>query len=275
MNKTKTVLKELFKRSDQHHLVQFAAQTAYFVMLSIFPFIILLLMLLTSLSLSYTSEIEYLNNVLPGAVIDILIGYLEYSSKFSDAVFSPILITALWMSTNGIIALMNSLNMAYEIKETRNYFQKKLIAMFMLILVLSLIVVALVIPNIGDSVLDFIRKFIYIPAINRYILLLFKSIILIATYFIVLSLIYFILPNKKLRYKGIMPGTIFASVGLALISYFFQIFVREFSKYSLVYGSISAIIVVLIWLYLCAIILILGGEFNAILYEKYKKDSSL
>ncbi len=268
MVNVKTLLKELLKRAEEHHLVQFAAQTAYFVMLSIFPFIIILLMLLTSLSLNYTSEINYLYNVLPSAVVDIFVGYLDYSSKFSDAIFSPILITALWMSTNGIIALMNSLNKAYEIKETRNYFYKKLIAMFMMILVLSLIVAALIIPNIGDSVIEFLRKFISIPPINPYFLLLFKGIIVLSTYFIVISLLYFILPNKKLKYKSIIPGTIFSSIGLALISYLFQVFVREFSKYSLVYGSISAIIVVLIWLYLCGIILIVGGEFNAILCEK-------
>lgn len=86
--------------------------------------------------------------------------------------------------------------------------------------------------------------------------------------FFVFFIIYWIVPNLKLRWKSVIPGTLFATIGWILTSLIFSFYVSSFGNFSNTYGSIGAIIVLMMWLYFSAIILILGGQLNAVMLER-------
>lgn len=268
-------LKDIFSRMKHHHIESFASQIAFYMLLSIFPFLILLLMFLTNLSLGYSEQMDYIYRIIPSAATGVIKEYLMYSQQFSNHIFSPVLIAALWMSSNAVVALMKSVNVAYDIEETRNYFKRKFIGILCTVLIIILIVVALAIPNLGQTFMNFIRRYIAIPQMSVKLFDTFRITIGVAVFIFVLGAIYFIVPNKKVTLREILPGTGFAFVGLTLTSKIFAYFVSEFSQYSLVYGGLAAVIILMIWLFLCGMILMLGGEINAINHGRLQKKKEI
>lgn len=268
MKKT-SVVKNLLSRMKNHHIESFSSQIAFYLMLSIFPFLILLFMFLTNLSISYAEQMAYIYKVIPKEAASVIKDYLEYSKQFSNSALSPLLIISIWMSSNAIVALMKAVNIAYDIPESRNYFVRKFIAILCTLMTIVLIVTALIIPTVGMNIMNFVRRYLDIPEMQIQIFNSIRILISFIVFIFVLGALYFILPNKKLKLKDIIPGTIFSFLGLMIISYLFAYFVTEFSSYSVVYGSLAAVIILLIWMFLCGMILMLGGELNAI-YEERK-----
>ncbi|MCH4890579.1 YihY/virulence factor BrkB family protein [Acidaminobacter sp. JC074] len=260
----KNFIIDVLDRFKNHHIESFASQIAFYIMLSIFPFLILLLMFLTNVSVSYSEEMSMIYRMIPEAASSVIQDYLLYSQQFSDTVFSPILVASIWMSSNAVIALMKAVNVAYDIEETRNYFVRKLIAIICTLMIIVLIIVALIISNLGTEFLDFLRRYIEIPEVNLSLVNFLKYVLSIGVFSFILGALYFIVPNKKVTFREVIPGTIFSFFGLTLISRLFAYFVSEFSQYSLVYGSLAAVIILMIWLFLCGLILMIGGEINAI-----------
>lgn len=268
MDKVKYFLKSLLQRIKDHHIESFSAQIAYFVFLSIFPYLILLFMFITKLSLSYVNEMEVLYSMIPSEAANIIKDFLSYSSELStDKILSPLVIVSIWVSSNATLALMKSFNIAYNIVETRNYFYKKIIGIIATLITIVLIVIALFIPSLLILFLSTARQYVEIPEMSIILFNIIRRVISISSLFIVLGSLYIILPNKKIAIKSVIPGTVFSVLGLGVISYFFSYFVTEYSRYSLVYGGIAAVIILLVWLFLCGMILMLGGEINSILDE--------
>lgn len=265
----------LLKRIQKHHISSFSSQIAFYMLLSLFPFLILLFMLLTKLSINYNDQMVYIYRVVPEAVGAIIQDYLIYSQQFSNAIFSPLIFSSLWLSSNATVAMMNALNMAYDIEESRPYIVKKIIGILTTMLTLVLIISALILPNIGTYVMTYIRKIVPIPLIPMASFNLIRFALAGLIFFTVLATLYYVLPNAKLKIKDVMAGTIFSFVGLLLISYLFGYFVKEFSRYSLVYGGLAAVIILMMWLYLCGHILMIGGEMNAMSQKKKKDKASL
>lgn len=264
------VIKILLGRFKTHHIESFSSQIAFYLLLSLFPFIILLFMFLTQLSLSLGDQMLVIYRVIPSEAAQIIQDYLEYSLQFSNAMLSPIIIISIWMSSNAMIALMKAFNIAYDIEEKRNYVVRKSIAIVCTLMTLALIIAALIIPNVGILVMEYVRKYLTVPEMNLEIFNGLRLLITIGVSLVVLGALYLILPNKKVALKEVIPGTLFAFLGLLSISYLFAFFVSDFSSYSVVYGSLAAVIILMIWLFLCGMILMLGGEINAIVDDERK-----
>jgi membrane protein len=172
------------------------------------------------------------------------------------------------------MGMMDALNMAYDQDESRSYFKKKILSVMTTLLTLVLIISALVLPNIGVYVVSFLRKFFYIPQVPELLFNIVKFVLASGIFFTILATLYFALPNCKLKIKEILPGTGFSFIGLLIISNLFGYFVKEFSRYSLVYGGLAAVIILMMWLYLCGHIIMIGGEINAMTTQKYKENHS-
>lgn len=261
-------LEELIRRIKKHHISSFSSQIAFYMLLSLFPFLILLFMFLTKLSINYIDQMVYIYRVVPEAVEIIIEEYLQYSQQFSDAIFSPLIFTSLWLSSNATMAMMDALNIAYDITESRPYYFKKIMGIFTTMLTLILIVAALVLPNIGAFILVYVGKVVALPVIPEALFNVIRFSLAAFLFFTILATLYFLLPNTKLKVKEVMPGTIFSFFGLLSISFLFGYFVKEFSRYSLVYGGLAAVIILMMWLYLCGHIIMIGGELNAMKHLK-------
>jgi len=265
------MIEEIKGRFKYHNISAYGAQLAYFFLLSLFPFLIFLIAILSLFSVSLDGALNILAKVAPREAIIIINDYVRtLLPSRSINVLSISFLAAIWSASRAVNALINALNNAYEVQETRGFIRKRIIAMFFTILVAFAIVLALTIPTMGMDFLLWISK--YIPLSNSIIKAWYYSrwLIISSILFLVLGSLYLAAPNKTIKFSEIVPGTIFAIIGWIAISLGFSYFVNNFRSYTLVYGSLGAIIVLMIWLYLSGVILIMGGEINS-LYGIYKE----
>jgi len=266
--KGSVVFKRLVKRYINHDISAYAALMAFFLTLSLFPFLIILFAVLGQLSLDTNWIISALELFFPSEVHGLVMEFIRQNIILKDfSVLSLSVVGALWASSRGIRALMLSLNMAYEVKETRNYFVVKLIDILYTLLIIIGIVFLLTLPNIGREFLRYIDTYITIDPRAIELIGIFKLTALPVTIVFIISTLYMLLPNKKQPFKKVIPGTIFTVIGWTILSYLFSLFINYIANYSLIYGSLSTIIILMLWLYFSSIILILGGELNSVVKE--------
>ncbi|SKC40187.1 YihY/virulence factor BrkB family protein [Maledivibacter halophilus] len=266
----KSMTQETMNRFKYQNVSAFGAQLAYFLLLSLFPFLIFLISILSLFSISMEGTFNILTKIAPKEAIVIINNYVkDLLPTRSINVLSISFLATIWSSSRGINALISGLNNAYEVQETRGFLKKRILAMLFTVLVAFSIVLALTIPNMGMDFLLWISKFIGLTELMIKLWYYLRWIIIIFILFLMLGILYLAAPNKRLRFKEIIPGTIFAIFGWVIISIGFSYFVNNFRNYTIVYGSLTAIIVLMIWLYLSGVILIIGGEINS-LYSMYK-----
>ena len=267
-NKLSTVFNKLIKRYKNHDISAYAALMAFFLTLSFFPFMIILFAFLGQLSLDTNLIISALELFFPPEVHGLVMEFIRQNIILQDfSVLSLSVIGALWASSRGIRALMLSLNMAYEVQETRNYFIVKLIDILYTILIIIGIAFLLTLPNIGREFLNYINTYITIDPQVIELIGVFKLTALPLTIVFIITTLYMLLPNKKQAFMKVIPGTVFTVIGWTILSYLFSIFINYIANYSVIYGSLSTIIILMLWLYFSSIILILGGELNSVVKE--------
>lgn len=264
-NKYYLIFKRLYKRYKHHDISAYSALMAFFLTLSLFPFLIILFAILGQLSIDTNLIISAIELFFPPEVHELVLEYIKQNIILRDySVISLSIIGTLWASSRGIRALMLSLNMAYEVKETRNYLIVKLIDIFYTILVLIGIVFLLTLPNIGREFLMYVDDYIKINQNIIELISIIKIYALPISIILIITTLYMYLPNKKQSFKKVLPGTIFTVLGWTILSYLFSLFVNYIANFSVIYGSLSTMIILMLWLYFSSIILILGGELNSV-----------
>jgi len=260
------IVKKLIERYSEHSISAYSAQMAFFLMLSIFPFLIFLFTILGRLSMNTDLLMQVLQVFFPESVHKLAFDFINnYILVEDNSVISVSIIGSLWSSSKGVRGLMVSLNKAYEIKETRNLFVIKIIDILYTVLIVFVIVILLALPNIGVDLYNFINKYIEIRWELFTLYHRIKIIALPLTLVLIMSLIYMYAPNIKQKPSDVIWGTLFSIFGWSMLSYFFKIFLNNFSNYKLVYGSLATAIILMFWLYFASMILIIGGEINSIL----------
>ncbi len=263
-NKIITFFRTLIQRIIKHDVNSYSAKCAYYLLLGIFPFIILLIMFITALGASQIDNIDKFLELFPGGTSNIVKDYLVYSSQFKTDMFSPLLITTILLSSGAISALITAFNIANDNKNTRNFIVDQIISILFLVFIVSVVTISLSISALGLPIINSIFTKIKLPPIDAYTFNIITNIINFIIYTFIIGLMYYILPCKKTTFKHIVPGTVFAASSIVISVYLFGHIVKNYTKYSLVYGSLSSIIILLIWLFLCSFILIIGEEINAI-----------
>ena len=266
-----TLIPRLWKRVFDDDVFGLAAQLAYFFLLSLFPLLLFLVTLLPYLPITQDDILGVIRDFAPGDSMELIETNINELSKRNGKLLSFGIIATIWSASNGINAIVRALNKAYDVKESRPFLISRGMAILFTFLMLFVFVIALLLPVFGKLIGVYLfAKFglsdEFMATWNT-LRWLVSSIIL----FIVFTGLYWIAPNKKLKCITAVPGAIFATVGWILSSLAFSYYVTNFGNFSATYGSIGAIIVLMIWFYLTGIIIIIGGEINAI-FSKYKSE---
>lgn len=261
---------QLFFRIGDDDIIPTGAQLTYFIVLSIFPFLILFLNILSYTPLVSPDIINSALEYLPNDAENILSGFVEdLIAGSGQGLLSLAAIGGIWSASAGVKPMIMAINRAYDFKETRSYFKVKgLSILFTLALLglLLLVILTLVFGEIiGRQAFDLLNLGDEFVALWTYV----RFIIPIAFMVIIFSLLYKFSPCVKdrndIRFKYTIPGGLFATLGWILASAVFSFYVNNFANYSVTYGALGGIIVMLIWLYISAIIILVGGEINATL----------
>jgi len=268
---------ELIRRYRKHNLSASGAQLAYFFLLSLFPFLIFLIAFMGFFSVSLKGIIPLLSAIAPKAVLKIIEDFIDLLPKRNTNLLSGSILLSMWSGSKGIDSLINALNRAYGIENSRGFIKKRILSMAYTLLVAFSIVLALTIPNIGMDLILRISKYIGLTDFFITLWYYLKWVFIILILFLVIGSLYYVAPNKKLIFYEVVPGTIFAIFGWIVISLGFSYFVNNFRNYAIIYGSLAAVIVLMVWLYLSGLILVIGGEINSVflLYrERMVKEKS-
>ena len=259
---------QLAFRFQDDNVSSIGSQLAYYLVLSIFPFLIFLLNMVQFTPLASKDILDSIVTVLPGdtqsMIKDIVIGIIDGSS---GTLLSISVLAGLWTASSGIMHLLKAINKAYDYKEHRSFVKIKLISLvFTLILALVIVLVfgSLIFGElIGQKIFQLVNISSAFTIIWPILRIGISLIFMILTF----TLLYKFGPSfpkgSRTSFKAALPGAIFVTLGWIGASLLFSFYVNNFGKYSVTYGSLGGIIVFLIWLYISSIIIVLGGEVNA------------
>lgn len=246
-----------------------AAQLAYYFMLSLFPMLIFILSLIPLFNINQKSIISQIESNTPAQASSIITNILtDVMSNANGGILSFGLILALWTASNGMTALMNSFNVAYDVEDSRNFFVSKAMAVFFTLLIGITMPITLVLFTFGQQIGNFLFGPLGLDEAVKWVFSVLRTVLPVIAIFIVFTLLYTMAPNVKIKMKSVLPGALFATVIWILGTLAFGFYVSNFGNYSKTYGSIGGVIVLMLWLYITGFILILGAEVNAIFHHR-------
>lgn len=262
--------KRIWAETDDDDIFGRAAQLSYYFLLALFP----LLLFLTSL-LGYFAQagtqlrgelLGYLSTVAPAqasALINTTIDEVSKASGGGKVSFG--LLAALWAASNGMGAICAALNVAYEVKETRSWWKVRLVAVVLTIALSVLIMSALVLVLFGGYIADLIAAQFMFGSVFKTTWKILQWPLVLAFVLGAFALIYYIAPDLKERRKWawITPGSVFAVILWLLVSFAFRLYLHFFDSYSATYGSLGAVIILMLWFYLTGAAVLIGGEVNS------------
>ncbi|MBN6187148.1 YihY/virulence factor BrkB family protein [Aneurinibacillus sp. BA2021] len=260
---------ELVDRFSKDDISGMSAQLAFYFLLSIFPFFIFAFTLIGYLPISTANALAIVQFIAPEKVTELLESNLHsfLNSRNGWLLFLSLAGT-LWTSSSAIHAIIVALNRAYNVADERSYFMSRLMAILFTIGMVLAIFITLLLPVFGKTIEMFFTSHMHIP---YYILLIWNLLRWVVSLLFLCSLfafLYYFAPNCEVDWKVSVIGALFAGLGWLATSYGFSYYVNNFANYSLTYGSLGGVIILMIWFYLSAMILILGGHINALI-QKY------
>ena len=256
-----------FQRDDA---LGIAAQLAYYLILALFPFILVLVSLLGTFgSEELASEVlGYFQQVMPEQAYEIIKDFTDniISGKAeAPGLFTFGILFTLWAASGAFAALINALNRAYDVQETRPFWKVRVIAILMTLglSVLILIGVLLLVlgPQIGEAIANVFgleRTFLVVWEVARWPVALFFMMFTVA-------LLYYFAPDVDQPFRWITPGGLIGIILWVLASVGFNFYVSNFGSYNKTYGSIGAVIVLLLYLYISSLTILFGATLNATL----------
>lgn len=268
-------LKELLCRYEDDGVSEIGAQLTYYLILSIFPFIIFFLSILKFTPLADAGVLERLLAVLPSDTQKILYNIVTEIMKDGNfALLSFGALGALWSSSNGIMSVIKSVNRAFDLEENRPFWKLRGLSIIFTISLYIVLIIAFSVLIFGEVFFNLI--FISYTWPSFIIWKILKILIPLFFMGLMLSFLYKFSPSIKeginIKFSETIPGSIFASLGIILFSGIFSFYVNNFGNYSKSYGSIGGLIILLIWIYSISIVIVLGAEVNATIISMKNKD---
>lgn len=241
----------------------YAANACYFLVLMIFPALLLILASLRYTSLSANDLIEVLENLLPAALMpaaERLIVNTYYNS--SGMVISVSALTALWSSSRGVYGLLTGLNHVYGVREDRGYLYTRLISVVYTFAFLLVLIMTLVLHVFGRAISNWLNG-VDVPVVQWLVHMVdVRFLLLLSIQILVFTAIYMVLPNRRNRFWSSIPGAAMVAVGWQVFSNLFSVYVQQLHAYENIYGSVYALALGMLWLYICVVILLFGGVLN-------------
>ena len=263
--------KRVIRTVNRDRVFVYAGQAAMMILISLFPFI----MLLSSLA-QYVlpwSE-EELHEILQS--LELGQQGLGFLSELADELFHPptvsvvsiTAVTALWSASRGINAVRWGIRTMYRTPYRHGFLYHTAISLLYTVAMFAMLLVLLTLVVFGQQLLELIRTHFAWLAAPLGFVLQFRTLILLLSLTLFFMLLYRVLPSQKLSFKAQLPGALFAAVGWLLFSFAFSLYIDNFANYSFIYGSLTAVVLLLLWLYACMVILLLGAEINAYLLRR-------
>lgn len=257
------IIKTLTKSRADANVAAFAGESTLFIIISFFPFTMFLLMIIRFTPLTADLLIEMITQIVPITAADTVSSIVHnIYSVSSSAAISISAVTLIWSASRGFLALVRGLNSVYEVDESRNYIMLRISSFFYTIGLAILILFTLLLLVFGNKILSLIT--VLFPKINDIAVLIIsvRTIVSLGIYLFFFMIIYIVLPNRKSCILYELPGALISSCGWLGFSFIYSLYVNHFTYNFSMYGSLSTIVLLMVWLYFCINILFIGAQIN-------------
>ncbi len=256
-------------KMQKKNMAAFAGSCAYFFIISIVPLLILISSTLPYTAITEADLTRAITGITPDFADRIVLKLIEETYEQSVAVFSISALATIWSGALGMLSIIRGLNAIYDVEERRNYFYLRFIAALYtlaMIVIMLVMLLIMVFENLVKTIaVSHFPKIMFIVSLSDY--LKFIVVIFIAT--MAFAMIYTYVPSAKMVFVYQLPGAVFSAVVWYLFSWLFSLYVNM-SGYFSIYGSIATPLIMMIWLYFCIYIFLIGAFLNRFLHPAVK-----
>ena len=269
----KTFAKQLWTKVNTDDVLNRAAILSFYFLLALFPLLLFLIALLGSFAEAGTelrhNLLTYLRAIVPVSASDLINTTVdEISQKSSGGKLSFGLLTSLWFASSGMGAIVDGLNVAYDVKETRAWWRRTLLAILLTIALAVLIITALALMFYGSRMAEGIANRYGLGAAFTAAWPVLQWLFVLVFVFLAFQLIYYFAPDlHEQQLRWLTPGAAVGVILWLLVSFLFGSYLNFYNTYSVVYGSLGAVIILLLWFYLTGVTILIGAEVNAIIEQ--------
>ena len=259
--------KHIWDRCTKDEITVYAAQASFFIVTASFPFIMLLLTLIQFLpNVEKSDLLSVMVRIMPTMLHSLIVSIVDdLYVKSAGTVLSVTALTALWSASKGMLGIERGLNRIYGTFKHQNYILQRIFCAVYTLLFMLVCVMSLVLLIFGNNLERLLFRSFPILAPTASLVIHLRSLFSLAVFLFTFVGIYTILPAKKQKPQHQLPGAVFTAVLWLVFSYAFSIYFTHFSNFSYMYGSLTAIVLLMLWLYICICILFIGAELNRFL----------
>lgn len=259
-----TKANNFLKRLKRHHVNEYATQCAYYVILSFIPFLILLFSLIQFTTIGKETIFFWIKDIFPGNISEFIEGIIKEASFKSVGTLSISIVFTLWSAGRGFFALCKGFDSIYETPKEYNYWFLKLKSMVCILIFIVMIIAVLLLVTFGSTIVDFLQNKFMGLSTTIDIILKLRGVWQFLILFVVFLLMYKFVPKHKVKLKEQIPGAAFSAISWYALSSAFSVYLDVFKNFSVIYGSLTSIMLLMIWVYWCMYILLLGAEINTL-----------
>lgn len=269
-------LKRLVFSVIENDFYGMAAEMGFMMVIGIFPFMLFLTAVFGWMGNKSLMDpiLMFLSTFMPEQAMDLIITVLSEAMIFSHGSLMAIIgfCITLVLSTNAMAVVLKGLNRAYKVEETRNFVYTRILALLMVFVDTMVMFLTINLIIFGKVIIGFLVTHLHISKVFAIILLTLRWPVAFAALFLMAFLSYYILPdlrgNEQFKRKSAIPGTFFFTIFWLAGSWGFSIYVNNLKTYNMVYGTIGAFAVLMVWLYYTSVLILIGGEINSQVYNK-------
>lgn len=263
-------LKVFMDKCRQDKINAYAAQSAFFIILSAIPFLIVFSSLLQYTSVTEEMILEIIKKVMPEYVSPFMLSIVAEVYSRSVGVISVTAFVAIWSAAKGVQYMTDGLNSVNDLEENRNWFVLRFWAVVYTVVFLIAVIFTLLVLVFGNSLHDLASGYVSFLAQAVDFLSHLRGLVMFGVLTLFFDVIFTTLPNRKLTFKSQLPGAAICSVAWYLFSFGLSIYVDYFNGFSM-YGSLTTIVLIMLWLYFCMYIMMLSAEVNVVFNEHFRK----
>lgn len=268
MKKVINRIKFYIKDVDISYISEHSASCAYYTILAFIPLLLLILTLTKYFGIDEKNFIYIIEEIIPGDILnEAVISIVKEVQSKSVGTITISAIFILWSAGRGFFALCRGLSKAYEVEIENKYIRFKLRALFSTVIFIMAVLLSLAILVFGNNINIVLRGRFNIYSKLMDFLLKFKIIISIVLLTLILAIVYKFIPSHEYKFKNQIPGAIFSAIACNIVSIFYSIYVNLFKEFSIMYGSLTTIVLAMLWIYACMYSILLGATINKMILD--------
>ena len=260
----KELLLRIWRECNKDKVAGTAAELSYYFLLALFPLLIFLTSLIGFLHDAPSGLMDYLARVAPPDALNLVRETLtDVVKNRSGSLLSFALIGTVWAASSGVASLMEALNIAYEAKETRPFWKRRLIAIGLTMIFTLLVIGGSGLIIVGHRLGDWLEHSLDLGAVLKVASTVMGYLTGLGLLLAGVGVLYTFGPDIKAAERRVLPGALFAALGVVGGSLLFSLYLRAVPALSATYGSLGAVVTLMLWLYLIGLLLLVGGEINS------------